>query len=138
MHKNGAGDGIRTRDNHLGKVALYQLSYSRSILYLVPEAGLEPARDRISRDFKSLVSTNSTTPARLFLISGGDTRIRTGDGDFADLCLTTWRCRLLWSGRRDSNPRQPPWQGGALPAELLPLTCEIKVSNSCYLVNDIF
>ena len=24
-----AGDGIRTRDSHLGKVALYQLSYSR-------------------------------------------------------------------------------------------------------------
>ena len=26
---NGAGDGIRTRDIDLGKVALYQLSYSR-------------------------------------------------------------------------------------------------------------
>ena|GEM_PF-4173981 len=24
-----AGDGTRTRDNHLGKVELYQLSYSR-------------------------------------------------------------------------------------------------------------
>jgi hypothetical protein len=23
--------------------------------------------------------------------------------------------RVLWSGRRDSNPRPPPWQGGALP-----------------------
>ena len=28
--KNGAGNGTRTRDLHLGKVALYQLSYSRS------------------------------------------------------------------------------------------------------------
>ncbi len=27
--KGGAGDGIRTRDIDLGKVALYQLSYSR-------------------------------------------------------------------------------------------------------------
>ena len=27
---SGAGDGIRTRDINLGKVALYQLSYSRS------------------------------------------------------------------------------------------------------------
>jgi hypothetical protein len=26
--------------------------------------------------------------------NGGDTRIRTGDNDFADHCLTTWRCRL--------------------------------------------
>ena len=25
----GAGNGIRTRDPHLGKVVLYQLSYSR-------------------------------------------------------------------------------------------------------------
>ena len=28
----GAGDGIRTRDNRLGKPALYQLSYSRARL----------------------------------------------------------------------------------------------------------
>jgi hypothetical protein len=27
---DGAGDGIRTRDINLGKVALYQLSYSRA------------------------------------------------------------------------------------------------------------
>ena len=26
---------------------------------------------------------------------------------------------LEWSGRRDSNPRPRPWQGRALPAELL-------------------
>ena len=30
--KNGAGDGTRTRDNNVGNVGLYQLSYSRSIL----------------------------------------------------------------------------------------------------------
>ena len=29
--KNGAGGGIRTRDLNLGKVALYQLSYTRNI-----------------------------------------------------------------------------------------------------------
>ncbi len=27
--ENGAGDEIRTRDVHLGKVVLYQLSYAR-------------------------------------------------------------------------------------------------------------
>src|SRR6202012_3566054 len=27
-----------------------------------------------------------------------------------------------WSGRRDSNSRRPPWQGGALPTELRPRT----------------
>lgn len=28
---------------------------------------------------------------------------------------------LNWSGKRDSNSRLPPWQGGALPTELFPL-----------------
>ena len=26
-----------------------------------------------------------------------------------------------WSGKRDSNPRQPAWKAGALPTELFPL-----------------
>ena len=25
---------------------------------------------------------------------------------------------VIWSEERDSNPRQPPWQGGTLPTEL--------------------
>ena len=29
-NKNGAGDGIRTHDNDVGNVVLYQLSYTRS------------------------------------------------------------------------------------------------------------
>ena len=27
--RNGAGDGVRTRDTELGKLVLYQLSYAR-------------------------------------------------------------------------------------------------------------
>ena len=38
-HKNGAVDETRTRDLHLGKVALYQLSYYRK---MVPWGGIEP------------------------------------------------------------------------------------------------
>ena len=34
---------------------------------------------------------------------------------FADLRLTTWLWHRVWSGRRDSNSRHPPWQGGTLP-----------------------
>ena len=34
MGKNGAGNEVRTRDLNLGKVALYQLSYSRITLIL--------------------------------------------------------------------------------------------------------
>ena len=49
--KNGAVDGTRTRDIHLGKVALYQLSYYRinvpfyQLSYYrinVPWGGIEP------------------------------------------------------------------------------------------------
>ena len=37
------------------------------------------------------------------------------NGGFADLCLTTWLCRLFWSGKRDLNSRLQPWQGCTLP-----------------------
>ena len=37
---NGADDGARTRYLHLGKVALYQMSYIR--ILLVPPGGIEP------------------------------------------------------------------------------------------------
>ncbi len=42
--KNGAGNEIRTRDLNLGKVALYQLSYSRITLAFIPSPGLENSR----------------------------------------------------------------------------------------------
>ena len=38
-----------------------------------------------------------------------------GSKGFADHRLTTWLWHLVWSGRRDSNSRHPPWQGGTLP-----------------------
>ena len=61
--------------------------------------------------------------------TGGTTRNRTGDEGFADLCLTAWlwcHTYIKWSGRRGSNPPPPPWQGGALPNELLPRKCFIS------------
>ncbi len=47
-------------------------------------------------------------------------RFELGNEGFADLCLTTWLWRLIWSGLRGSNSLPPPWQGGALPDELNP------------------
>ncbi len=73
----GAGDESRTRDLNLGKVALYQLSYSRINLPLTATATFR-------------------------------------------LLLATTRCFKSWSGRRVSNSRPQPWQGCALPTELLP------------------
>ena len=42
-------------------------------------------------------------------------RIELGNRGFADPGLTAWLCRHKWSGKRGSNSRPPPWQGGALP-----------------------
>ena len=81
---SGAGDESRTRDLNLGKVALYQLSYSR---------------------------VNSF---------GGARRNRTAVNGFAIRCMATLLSRRQWSGRRVSNSRPQPWQGCALPTELLP------------------
>ena len=47
----GAEDEARTRYLHLGKVALYQMSYSRK---MVPPIGIEP----MTRGFSVLCSTN--------------------------------------------------------------------------------
>jgi hypothetical protein len=37
--------------------------FFKPLIFLVPKAGLEPARNRVPRDFKSLASANSATPA---------------------------------------------------------------------------
>ena len=56
--RNGAVDGARTRDLHLGKVALYQLSYYRIIC--VPWGGIEPP----TRRFSVCCSTDLATKAK--------------------------------------------------------------------------
>ena len=48
----GADDEARTRYLHLGKVALYQMSYIRT--YVVPPVGIEPT----TRGFSVHCSTN--------------------------------------------------------------------------------
>ncbi len=40
------------------------------IYFMVPRAGIEPARNKVPRDFKSLASTISATPA--FYLKRGD------------------------------------------------------------------
>ena len=51
----GAGDGARTRYLHLGKVALYQMSYARTTIFVMlfifmeRATGLEPATSTLAR-----------------------------------------------------------------------------------------
>ena len=65
--------------------------------FLVLVIGLEPIRPCEPRDFKSLASAYSATPAYLVVYLwcyknfGGTTQNRTGDKSFADFCLTAWR-----------------------------------------------
>ncbi len=64
--------------------------------------------ERLKRQKKS--------PARTLDSCEVPPRLELGNKGFADLRLTTWLWhRNVWSGRRDSDPRHPPWQGGTLP-----------------------
>ena len=59
---------------------------------MVPGAGLEPARSKRARDFKSLVSTNFTTRATHFVykkIMERETRFELATPTLARLCSTT-------------------------------------------------
>ena len=47
MTLQGAGDGVRTHDIQLGKLALYQLSYTRGVLISEPQVGIEPTTARL-------------------------------------------------------------------------------------------
>ena len=79
----------------------------------------------------SRYNKKAPTKRKCFL-SGGDTRIWTGESGFCrpmpyHLAMSPfWKRRLIisafffWSGRRGSNSLPPPWQGGALPDELRP------------------
>ena len=94
--KSGAGNESRTRDLNLGKVALYQLSYSRVYCFCAAGAGNESR----TRDLNlGKVALYQLSYSRVVL----------------PLCC--------WSGKRVSNSRPQPWQGCALPTELFPHQC---------------
>ena len=112
----------KAKNTRLGVFALVEAPHRCGRRTCTRPAG----RSRMGSALREANSPTKTKNTRLgvFCFSGGTTRNRTGDEGFADLCLTAWPwCRLSykkWSGRRGSNPPPPPWQGGALPNELLP------------------
>ena len=56
-----AGVGFEPHDLRVMSPTSYQAALPRDMM--VPEAGVEPVRDIISRDFKSRASANSAIPA---------------------------------------------------------------------------
>ena len=59
----GAGDGARTRHLRLGKAALYQMSYSRKLPYVLVRAKRLELICPAAPEPKSGASANSATPA---------------------------------------------------------------------------
>jgi hypothetical protein len=61
----GAGDEARTRDLNLGKVALYQLSYSRMVLHFTASHRLTIANDFLNLERETRLELATSTLARL-------------------------------------------------------------------------
>jgi hypothetical protein len=102
---SGAGEESRTLDLNLGKVALYQLSYSRLGVLLSTLCGAGEESRTLDLNLGKVA---------LYQLSYSRT----------ECCTTSFTTAAPdnWSGRRVSNSRPQPWQGCALPTELLPHT----------------
>ena len=138
----GAADEARTRYLHLGKVALYQMSYGRifGAFTLAPsrfltgppakicEANVCGEEEKVWRSSQQSCLQDCTMNSRTF-----DEATRIGleptTPSVTGWCSNQLSYRAisgviittpLWSGRRGSNSLPPPWQGGALPDELRP------------------
>ncbi len=117
---------------------------------MVPGAGLEPARP-FSREILSLLCL--PIPSSGQSKYGGAGRNRTGVHGVAVRCMTTLPPRLWvnhtylsilpeqdWSGISGSNRRPEPWQGSALPTELIPHASEevVRIIDSSPFMSTTF
>ena len=93
MHNMVAGVGFEPHDLRVMSPTSYQTAPLRDLV--VPEAGVEPVRDIISRDFKSRASANSAIPAYcdlqiplcLSIISLGRVKVNTFLNFFWENCF---------------------------------------------------
>ena len=116
----GAADEARTRYLHLGKVALYQMSYARK---WCPE----PESNQRHGDFQSPalpteLQRRMATRKGLEPSTSGVTGRRSNQLNYRAIFLSkdSGRCNLSWQGQKDSNPRHSVLETDALPAELYP------------------
>jgi hypothetical protein len=100
----GAGNGIRTRDIQLGRLTLYQLSYSR-LGSLFHGGGWIRTNEGESRQIYSLLPLATWVPLRAL--------------SFVLVVRSSWfLCCSSRGRRRDSNPRPTDYKSVALPTEL--------------------
>jgi hypothetical protein len=137
--KAGAGDEARTRDIQLGRLKLYQLSYSRT--YTIVVAVLKPHIHTIIiaggcqyrsmrtvitlkpcsvKRLRKRISPTSTRSTRM-VVGGGFEPPKASPTDLQSVPFGrsgTPPRASVWSQRRDSNPRPTDYKSVALPAEL--------------------
>ena len=82
---NGAGEGIRTLDIHLGKVVLYQLSYARKKNYYLT--------------VREIFQGNNVVPEPVH---------SQGRWNLYSFCLTYYKDNLLSNAFLKINPMPPP------------------------------
>ena len=117
--KHGAGDATRTRDIKLGRLLLYQLSYTRSCE--CPNSGQAKTETGVAPCSRSFTATVSRDPR----LHRGGCRLST-DG------YSPHDTTLIWMRERDSNPRPTAYETVELPdcsiprQKLLPTTRVVK------------
>ena len=95
QNKKRAGDEVRTRDIQLGRLTLYQLSYSRNTYEkIVGRTGFEPVKVKPADLQSALVGRLSISPQLTF--------------------LNLLNNELFLSRQRDSNPRPRDYKSRAL------------------------
>ncbi len=81
-----------------------------------------PGSNRRHTDFQSVALPTELPSHDQLVVNGRSRGIRTHDPvikSHSELCSHSPLPQPHeWSELRDSNPRQPPWQGGTLPTEL--------------------
>ena len=109
---HGAGDETRTRDVQLGRLELYQLSYSRMIGWWGVDLN---HRSRMTSDLQSDPFGHSGTPPE-----SGDPKSKSSFCSFLLLSNLSNLSNLStkWSWRWDLNPRPSDYKSDALPTEL--------------------
>lgn len=114
---SGVTSGTRTHDNEDHNLGLYQLSYSHHRILGCP-VGLEPTLTWLTTKF----STHLRYGHIVWLRRAGLTSYTFLPTHNSPSDQERGR-GLRWRRRRDSNPRKPPRQGGALAAMLLRHVC---------------
>src|SRR5471030_2832808 len=124
IRNSGAGEESRTLDLNLGKVALYQLSYSRiGVLQLTLLRLPVPQKPGAGEESRTLDLNLSKVALYQLSYSRIGVQHHSSKLPVFPVLPVTASSTLTpknWSGRRVSNSRPQPWQGCALPTELLP------------------